>query len=270
MTDQQCVEFLQWALPRLRLRWPGFRKVRRQVHKRIDRRMSELHLAGVTEYRFYLSVHPAEWSILDAFCRISISRFYRDRSVFDYLGNVILPDLARLAAAEGNREIRAWCAGCASGEEVYTLAILWQQRVRTEFPDVQLRQLATDVDEHMLQRASRARYSASSLKDVPADWFGTALAHDDDEYVVRPEFRARVEFRQQDIRTEMPDGPFHLILCRHLAFTYFDDELQREILHRILARLAPGGVLVAGKQEPLPVAAEKMVPCGRNLGIYRV
>jgi hypothetical protein len=79
MQDAECVALLRWALPRLGLRWPGFRKVRRQVCKRINRRIKELGLADVAAYREHLERVPEEWPRLDALCRITISRFYRDR-----------------------------------------------------------------------------------------------------------------------------------------------------------------------------------------------
>lgn len=83
--DAQWVSFLQWALPRLGLRWPGFRKVRRQVIKRIARRIEALQLGDLDSYRRYLETHEQEWLRLDDFCRITISRVYRDRRVFDSL-----------------------------------------------------------------------------------------------------------------------------------------------------------------------------------------
>jgi hypothetical protein len=91
MTDQECGQFLQWALPRLGMRWPGFRKVRRQVHKRLNRRLDELGLTQILEYCGYLKTHPDEWQILESFLRISISRFYRDRGVWDRLRDEVLP-----------------------------------------------------------------------------------------------------------------------------------------------------------------------------------
>ena len=270
MTDQECVHFLQWALPRLGLRWPGFRKVRRQVRKRLNRRIEELGLEHVSEYRLYLETHPREWSILDTFCRISISRFYRDRGVFDFLRDVVLPEVARLATQRGADEIRVWHAGCASGEEVYTLAVLWHTSVAAKFPGLRLGQTATDVDEQMLDRARRATYQPSSLKEVPSGWLDRAFAPCREGYTVRPEFSAGIEFRRQDIRRQMPDGPFDLVLCRHLAFTYFASDLAREILEGIRARMLPGGVLVAGKQESLPATTADVRPFGRNMGIYRL
>jgi len=95
MTDSEGVQFLQWCLPRLHLRWPGFRKVRRQVYKRINRRLQQLQLRNIDTYRDYLKDHPAEWATLETSCWISISRFYRDRSVFQYLESAVLPQLAQ-------------------------------------------------------------------------------------------------------------------------------------------------------------------------------
>ena len=269
MTDRQCVEFLQWALPRLDLRWRGFRKVRRQVHKRIVRRMGELRLAHIAEYRRYLETHPDEWPVLDSFLRISISRFYRDRDVFDHLRDQVLPDLAR-RACDRCEHMRAWSAGCASGEEPYTLSILWARHVQPVlFPEMCLDVLATDADPHMLQRAREASYPASSLKDVPADWRETAFVPRGDQYVLRPEFQAHVEFHQQDIRAEIAEGPFDLILCRNLICTYFAEPLQRQVLEQMAGRLVPGGVLIVGKHEAPPEGTRGLKPSVPGLGCYR-
>jgi len=270
MTDSECVEFLRWALPLLHFRWPGFRKVRRQVHKRIDRRLGQLGLPGAESYREYLESHPGEWQVLDSCLRVSISRFYRDRGVFDYLDGEVLPELAQTAIRRGEREIRCWCAGCASGEEAYTLAILGSLGRFARFGGLRLRILATDADEHLLQRARRARYPASSLKDAPREWLAGPLFGCGEEYEVRAEVRVGVEFDQQDIRRRLPDGPFDLVLCRNLVFTYFDEPLQQQVLRRIVERIRPGGVLVIGKQESLPKLVKGLSPCARNLGMYRV
>ena len=115
MRYPDCTEFLQWALPRLGFRWPGFRKVRRQVCRRIRRRIAALDLEGFDDYRRYLETHAQEHAKLDRLCRITISRFYRDRRVFERLEREAL---SRLAANAQKRRatVRAWSAGCASGE----------------------------------------------------------------------------------------------------------------------------------------------------------
>jgi chemotaxis protein methyltransferase CheR len=121
MQDTECVEFLQWALPRLHRCWPGFRKVRGQVCKRIDRRWKGLSLSGPRAYRDYLEEQPAEWEILDRLCPVTITSFYRDKTVFDFIGATLLPRLARESAEHGTHELRALSIGCASGEEPFNL-----------------------------------------------------------------------------------------------------------------------------------------------------
>jgi hypothetical protein len=106
MKNTECVAFLQWALPQLGMRWPGFRKARRQVCRRIGRRLCELGLPDVAAYRACLEQNPAEWQVLDSACRITISRFYRDRNVFESLQNAVLPVLARAAIERGASDTR--------------------------------------------------------------------------------------------------------------------------------------------------------------------
>ncbi len=91
MKRAELVEFLQWCLPYLGLRWQGLRKVRNQVGKRLRRRLCDLDLADLVGYRAYLASHPDEWPHLDAMCRITISRFYRDRVVFEAISSLVLP-----------------------------------------------------------------------------------------------------------------------------------------------------------------------------------
>jgi chemotaxis protein methyltransferase CheR len=266
--DQECVALLQWALPRLGLRWPGFRRVRRQVCKRISRRMTELGLHDAAAYRIRLEADAAEWSVLDACCAISISRFCRDRAVFEDVAREILPNLARAAIARERYLLRAWSAGCASGEEPYSLRLVWDLAVAPAFPDVQLHIVGTDASAELLRRARRAAYPTSALEELPATWRARAFEWSDRAYRLRDEFRRGVEFHQQDIRRVMPGGPFDLILCRNLAFTYFELELQRLIQRKLAQRLVPGGALLIGAHEALPERAA-LAPSAGTRGLYR-
>lgn len=252
MRDADCVGFLQWALPRLGLSWAGFRRVRGQVCKRLGRRIAELGLRDLSSYRVRLDADAEEWAHLDSLCRISISRFYRDREVWSLLQQDILPRIAAQARIRGESRLRIWSAGCASGEEPYTLALIF---ALTEvpggcYPEI----LATDTDSHLLARARRACYPQSSLRGLPSGW-QAAFEPMGDEYCLRPACRGTVEFLQQDIRREQPDGPFDLILCRNLVFTYFDQPLQAVIARRLAEVLLAGGVLLLGTHERLPEAA---------------
>jgi chemotaxis protein methyltransferase CheR len=269
VNDASCVAFLRWALPRLHLRWPGFRKVRRQVCRRIGRRILELELADTTAYRAYLETHPEEWRRLDALCWIPISRFYRDRRVFDHLGRVVLPELAEEAAARGEEELRCWSAGCASGEEPYTMSLIWALQLRDRFPGVTLRIMATNADSNLLRRARRGSYSASSLKDLPPEWREKAFARVGERFCLAPDFRAGVEFQLQDIRWQLPAERFHLVLCRNLVFTYFDEGQQRRCLQRIDDSVELGGILVIGTHESLPSGATRFSPRAEGLGFFQ-
>lgn len=235
MRDEECVGFLQWALPRMGLSWPGFRKVRRQVCRRIAHRIDGLGLADAAAYRFYLEDHPGEWAHLDLLCRITISRFWRDRAVFDALRDVVLPALGPT--------VRCWSAGCASGEEPYSLVLAAVEA------QVDVAVLATDVDPVLLERARTARYEQSSLRDLPSDVRVGAFENGS----LRREHRALVSFVLHDVRAAPPPGLFDLVLCRNLAFTYFTEEPRRAVANSLHRSLRLEGVLVVGAHESPPV-----------------
>lgn len=256
MDDQECVRFLQWALPRLRMRWAGFRKVRRQVSRRIDRRLRELELPDVAAYRSYLEERHQdiddEWRILDSLCRITISRFYRDRGLFDQLADVVLPELAEQAMTQGRPGLRCWSTGCASGEEVYTLRILWNLRLQPRHRQLGLHVLGTDTDSFLLERAKVGLFPWSSLKELPNEWLALAFDREGTQYRLRDRYRDSVQFQLSDLRQEAPDQTFDLVVCRNLAFTYFEETQQHQVLARIGEHLHPGGALFIGVHEQLP------------------
>ena len=119
MNDPELVRFLQWCLPKLGLRWAGFRKVRGTVRKRLTRRIRELKLPDLAAYRDRLEIDPCEWNWLEVMCRIPISRFYRDKAVYDFLAGEVLPACAQSVrdgaktGSCGKRPIR--CTSCATG-----------------------------------------------------------------------------------------------------------------------------------------------------------
>jgi chemotaxis protein methyltransferase CheR len=209
--------------------------------------------------------------LLDELCRISISRFYRDRRVFDLLRDEVLVELATSATARGDNQIAAWSLGCASGEEVYTLKLIWELGLQRRFPSLSLSITASDANPHMLKRAQQGRYPTSSVKDFPEEWMPLAFEEADGEFRIREPFRGGIEFVPQDVRQQQPAGPFDLILCRHLVFTYFEESLQAEVLRQITARLRSNGVLVIGKQETLPPSAisNALHAIWPRSGIYR-
>ncbi len=269
MTDLECAQFLQWVLPRLGYRWAGFRKVRRQVCRRLRARMDGLELPSLAAYLHYLAAHPSEWEVLDSFCRITISRFFRNWAVFQLLAEVALPRLGEALSRAGRTELRAWSAGCASGEEPYSLALLWRLRVQPRFPRLALSVLATDADDALLRRAALACYGMSSLKELPPEWLEVGFEPAGPRYCLREEYRQGVLFQRQDIRREWPQGPFDLILCRNLVFTYFDTALRAAVGRQIAERLNEEGLLLVGHHEQLPPGLSELRPWPGRYGLYQ-
>lgn len=267
--DADLVAFMQACLPRLGLRWRGFRKVRRIVRRRLERRLAELGLPDLGAYRSRLDAHAEEWAVLDSLCWIPVSRFYRDRAVFEFLEQVVLPELSAAAVAQGRAALRGWSVGCAAGEEPYTLAIVWRRRVAPRFPGLALHVVATDVDPEAIAHAREAVYAPHMLRDLPLDLAARAFTSTPAGARLRAEYRQDVEFLVQDVRRAAPPGRFDLVLCRNLVFTYFDDATQRRVLARLVASLEPGGALVLGATETAPADRDGLVPWSARLRVYR-
>ena len=252
MLDQDCIKFLQSCLPQLGYQWEGFRRVRKQVCKRIQKRLVTLNLPNCSYYYSYLEQNAEEWKILDSFCYITISRFYRDRKVFEILQHKILPLLAQNAFKENQVEVRSWSAGCCSGEEPYTLQILWHLDLLPKISkQLQLQLVATEQHSDLISRAERGQYPKSSLKDLPKTFQEEAFIQSESKYILKNHFKTDVRFFKQDIRQQLPDGSFDLILCRNLVFTYFQQDLQLKLLEKFIKKLRPNGFLVLGANESL-------------------
>lgn len=270
MKDDDCVRFLQKALPRLQMRWAGFRKIRTRVCKHIQRHINSLQLTTVQDYEAYLQAHPEEWRKLDELCQVTISRFYRDKMVFAYLAETVLPALCQQVLQQGRRELRVWSAGCASGEEPYSLKLVWRYCLNNQFPQLVLNLLATDTKNDLLRRAGEACYPFSSVRNLPVAWRETAFSKTDGTYCLQPEYQQGVIFQCHDIRRPVPASGFDLILCRNLAFTYYDQALQTRIAQQLIDALLPGGGLVLGVHETLPGDEDRKVAVwSERFSIYR-
>jgi chemotaxis protein methyltransferase CheR len=241
MFDPEADALLAWALPQRGLRWHGFRRNRRQVYRRLHARIHSLGLETTAAYRAYLENHAEEWPQLDQLCRVTISRFARDGAIWATLVDEVLPSL------ESSGTVRAWSAGCGAGEEPYTLAIAWLVGVASASP---LEILATDIDDVQLARATAGCFPSGALRELPEAWRRAAF---DDQLCVRAQFRAPIRFAHHDLRTPPPEpGPFDLVLCRNLAFSYFDEPTQRAVASSFRAVMRTGGVLIVGLDESLP------------------
>jgi chemotaxis protein methyltransferase CheR len=252
MTDAEFTAFFSEITALLGLRAAGYPHTRRSVRRRLSRRVRELRLHGLAEYRAYLATNSAELQWFDACCRITISRWWRDGAVMDNVAERVLPERAAAAVASGQGSLRSWSAGCASGEEPYGLALSARIDLRPRFPTLAFEVLGTDADPVVLARAAHGAYPEAALRELPLRLRDPAFEWRAGQHCILPEFRAGVRFQQADLRSAFPDGAFDLICCRNLAFTYFDEALQRRLARAFAGALRPGGVLVVGLHERLP------------------
>ncbi len=269
MDHAELTLLLQECAPRLGLRYHGFSNVRGQVLKRIARRIHALQLQDVAAYRARLHSDPAEWAALEELCVVTLSRFYRDAAVWRALEHEVLPQLAAAARAAGERHLCCWSVGCASGEEPYTLALVWELGLGGCQQGLGLSVLATDRHAPVLERAARARYPAGTLRELPQPWRERAFeSQGGGELLLREPFRRAVELRQADVSRWLPAETFGLILCRNVLFTYVDEQRQPALLAQLLSRLAEGGALLSAPRERVP-ASEQLEPWLPALGIWR-
>jgi chemotaxis protein methyltransferase CheR len=214
--------------------------------------MKTLDLSGLDEYKEYLISNNDEWHILDQFCRIHISRFFRDRHVFKTIMSSILPELGQTVKEEKGNILSVWSLGCASGEEAYTFKIIWDVLLQDKFPGLSIKIFGTDIDEHMLVRARSGTYKKSSLKELPDNLIEYGFEISGENHLLKDHVKENIEFLNQDVREEMPQIFFNIIACRNLVFTYYDLNLQRKLFQRLIKKLLPGGILILGKNESLP------------------
>jgi two-component system CheB/CheR fusion protein len=190
--------------------------------------MAETGRETLAEYTRYLQRHPEEYERLVSSFLIKVTDFFRDDDLFSYLREQALPELiAEVRGREG--ELRIWSAGCATGEEAYSLAILVAQLLDDELDDFKVRIYATDVDAQAIAFARRGVYPASAVEHLPPETVSRYFSSQDGAHEVRKFIRRLVVFARHDLAQRAPFPRIDLILCRNVL-TYFTPELQRRAL----------------------------------------
>ncbi len=241
-------EFLKVVAPLLGLQWRPFQ--RRGIKRKIERRIIEVGFSHFNEYLLKIQRDPEERGHLSKILTVTISRFFRDREVFGALEHSILPSILK---SREKGEVKLWSIGCASGEEPYSISLLWTEKFAKDYPEIRLSILATDINEEMLRRAEEGRYQKSSLREIPEYILKRYFAIENGSYVLDRRIRESVEFRKHNILEEGPLLGMDIVFCRNLAFTYFSKECQINVLKKIADSLREKGYLVIGKDESLPL-----------------
>jgi two-component system CheB/CheR fusion protein len=237
------------------------------IMRRLQRRMLATGTDDLRSYRRHVEANPDEYERLTSSFLIKVTEFFRDPELFDFLRDEVIPKLVAEAQA-AKRELRVWSAGCATGEEAYSLAILIAEHLGEEAPAVDVRIFATDVDVDAIAFARRGVYAASVLAGVPEDLRARYFTPKGDRFEVSKRIRAMTVFGQHDLGQRAPFPRVDLALCRNVLI-YFTQDLQRRALHLFAFALRDAGYLVLGKSESTSPLPEQFVVVNARLKTYR-
>jgi two-component system CheB/CheR fusion protein len=234
--------------------------------RRVASRMRAAGAENCVEYLAYLDEHPAEYTALFDSILINVTGFFRDDAAWGYLRDALFPKL--LASKPAEEPVRVWSAGCASGEEVYTLAMLFAEAVG---PDAFCRRVtlyATDVDEAALTQARQGAYNDEDLESVPAAFRTRYFETTGSRHVFRPDLRSGIVFGRQDVLRDAPISCVDLLVCRN-TLMYFDTEAQGRIVARFRMALVEAGYLFLGKAELIPAHTDVFHPVNLKHHIFQ-
>ncbi|WP_298919003.1 CheR family methyltransferase [uncultured Nostoc sp.] len=225
--------------------------------RRVRKRMHSLSIESFGDYLDYLEVFPEEFNNLFNAILINVTTFFRDSSPWEYLAEQILPNLIK--NKESSDQIRIWSAGCASGEEAYTLAMLMAEMLGIEEFRQRVKIYATDIDEDALNQARQAIYSAKDVQAVPDElrqkYFEILGTH----YIFRSDLRRSVIFGRHDLLQDAPISRLDLLVSRN-TMMYFNTEAQARILARFHFALNDTGYMFLGKAEMLSMHSRLFTP----------
>jgi two-component system, chemotaxis family, CheB/CheR fusion protein len=225
--------------------------------RRFRQRMEVAGADGFSDYRSYLEAEPREVAELFDTILINVTGFFRDDATWEFVGADIIPRILEEAGPEG--EIRAWSAGCASGEEPFTVAMLFAEALGDEAFRERVKIYATDVDEDALRQGRAAVYPAAKVEDVPEELRERYFQSQDGESIVRSEIRRAVIFGRNDLLQDPPISRVDLLISRN-TLMYFGPLAQSRILGNFQFALNPSGFLLLGPAEALSSGASLFVP----------
>jgi two-component system CheB/CheR fusion protein len=245
-----------------------FRSYRKgMLLRRVQRRMGLSHVEHLADYAKLLRDRPEELKLLSRDLLISVTNFFRDREMFQVLEAQVIPELLRERAAD--TPLRVWVPGCATGEEAYSIAMLFVEQIAAAQKTCPLQIFATDIDESALAFARRGVYTASELAEVGSERAGRFFVQlDDHTYQVNKPVRDSVLFASQDILRDAPFSKLDLISCRNLLI-YLEPEVQQKVVLLLHFALREGGFLALGPSETVGREIDLFEPVSKKWRIYR-
>jgi len=239
---------------------------RATLQRRFAKRMQEVGCRSADDYEEFLELNPDEFNALFDTLLINVTSFFRDGSAWDFLGDEVLGRL--LSGKERGAPIRVWSAGCASGEETYTLAMVLVDALGPEQFRERVKIYGTDIDEDALTRARQAAYTTKDLEPVPPEfaavYFEPAAGG---LRTFRKDLRRSIIFGRHDLLQDAPISRLDLLVCRN-TLMYFNAETQAEVMRRLHFALNDGAFLFLGKAETLLTQSSLFRPVDLRLRIF--
>jgi two-component system, chemotaxis family, CheB/CheR fusion protein len=238
------------------------------VYRRIERRMSIHNIEKISSYVHFLQENPKEVEILFKELMIGVTKFFRDPKVWEKLSDTVLPDI--LAKLPEDSVLRAWIPGCSTGEEAYSLAIIFKEAIEKNFSygGFSLQIFATDLDYDAIGIARKGVFPASIAADVSINRLKRFFISSDDGYRVNTEIREMVVFAQHNIIMHPPFTRIDILSCRNLLI-YMNSELQKKLLDLFYYSLNQEGIMVLGTSETLGTKNHLYKPVDTKLKIFR-
>lgn len=256
------------------------------IKRRMFRIMAVTDCDNYSDYFSCLEKDPEEYERLFKDLTIKVSRFFRNRTVFEILFDKIFPDIMNAKESKNDRTLRIWCAGCSFGEEVYSVAITFVEYLKKnkkKIDDYNISIFGTDIDSEALKRARAGAYDAEAVKEVKREILSIYFSsrhpgiQASNSYLVIDSIKKIVSFSEHDLGSKTKISPpagivanYDLILCRNLLI-YFSGLLKKKAFSNLFNSLNPGGYLVLGKSESIPKHLESvLVPQSpRHSRIYK-
>ncbi len=247
--------------------WRGYRKVRKGVKKRVAKHMQQIGSRSIEDYLHALQSDEDLRNDCERIMTVSVSRFFRDRVLWRIIGDEIIPCFIK----EHREKAKFWSAGCACGEEVYSLKILWES-VKDGFDFMpKLEVWATDLNPDYLRRAKQGIYPLSSLKEIPPELRKQYFVSPREAglYSIMPSLKRGITWRAHNLLLKFDESEFQIIFLRNSLLTYYRDEIKRPAFERVVSRLAEGGFLMIGSHEQLPEKNKQLLPFGGTTYIFK-
>lgn len=234
------------------------------LESRLARRISALGMPSYEAYLRYLQSPGGQRELNELYNAVTINEtaFFRTPAQFDVLERELLPEIALRNQKQSQRRIRFWSAACSSGDEPYSMAMLVREKLQPRFPQVQFEIIGTDLNTEVIRFAQEGIYGERTIRNIPPDWLKKHFRHEDGRYILSPEIRRMVSFRQMNLFDQAAMGTmrgFDVIMCANVLI-YFDQASKQEVVSSLYHSLNPGGYLFVGFSETLYGVTQALQP----------